>query len=116
MWIKGLPKNDTDNNIIDNNLNNTNTNNNAANDNSNKIFDYTDTFSDLRTGEKLIFNTRDGKPAVYVFGGVGSCGLTDYSIESLSTVLRREDYSDVHIYIMDIKRNSSRTILEGAFL
>lgn len=67
--------------------------------------------TDIRNPEKKVdFNGADGKQAVIVFGGVGTCSRTESALESLSTLTSMADMTRLNIYVFEINKASDDTI------
>jgi uncharacterized protein YkwD len=69
--------------------------------------------TDVNSGNSVLVNPQDGKYAIYVFGGIGSCSNTSQSIQAINSVLGYVDDA-VNVYIVDIKGNSDSTIKSAA--
>ncbi len=70
------------------------------------------TFTDLRSGKKETFQGKSGKPAIVVFGGVGSCYNTIDAISSMSQFSSSINAGNLRVYVIDIVNNTTSTITD----
>lgn len=80
------------------------------------ISGYNFSISEIRSGKTATFNGADGKYAILVFGGVGSCSYTSTVLGYLDSLLENMDMSQVNVYAIDIKNNTDDAIREGLAL
>ena len=81
----------------------------AASTYSDDITSYSFTYYDFRTEQRENFSLPCGKPVVVLYGGIGSCGNTNYFIRCLTS--GNYDLSDFELFLFDIKENTVETVL-----
>lgn len=71
------------------------------------------TVTDLRDGSSHVFNGGDGKKAVIVFGGIGTCSNTMSALTSLTKLAETQDMTDINLYAFDISGAAVSTMLDA---
>ena len=70
---------------------------------------YNFSITDIRGGAST-FNGADGKYAIVVLGGIGSCSYTSTVLGYLDGLLENMDKSQINVYAIDIRSNTDATI------